>query len=127
MDLTEHRLDDSSATTVICRFLSITVWCGRQFRHARFRVVPESRSGASQQASTRVPFNAAYVFDRKMPSTPEACRALALSGPNLSFAVERSPDATAITDRERRLGYASWYQEIGRVAGGLTALGLERG
>ena len=42
-------------------------------------------------------------------------------------AVERNPDATAITDGERRLGYASWYQEIGRVAGGLTALGLERG
>src|SRR6516225_3782205 len=42
-------------------------------------------------------------------------------------AVERSPDATAITDGERRLGYGSWYEEIARVAGGLTALGLRRG
>src|SRR5215813_9562019 len=42
-------------------------------------------------------------------------------------AVERSPDATAIVDGKRRLGYASWYEEIGRVAGGLTALGLKRG
>src|ERR1700751_3370891 len=42
-------------------------------------------------------------------------------------AVERSPDATAIVDADPRLGYASWYEEIGRVAGGLTALGLERG
>src|SRR6516162_1479908 len=42
-------------------------------------------------------------------------------------AVERSPDATAIVDAERRLGYASWYEEIARVAGGLTALGLRRG
>src|SRR5690242_19093979 len=41
--------------------------------------------------------------------------------------VERNPDATAITDGERRLGYMSWYQEIGRVAAGLTALGLEHG
>jgi 2-furoate---CoA ligase len=42
-------------------------------------------------------------------------------------AVERSPDASAITDGERRLGYASWYEEIARLAGGLIALGLRRG
>src|SRR6516165_3153156 len=42
-------------------------------------------------------------------------------------AVERSPDATAITDGERRLSYASWYEEIARVAGGLTELGLRHG
>src|SRR5215471_1195083 len=42
-------------------------------------------------------------------------------------AVERSPDATAIADGKRRLSYVSWYEEIGRVAGGLTALGLRRG
>jgi hypothetical protein len=35
-------------------------------------------------------------------------------------AVERSPDVTAIADGERRLGYASWYDEIARLAGGLT-------
>src|SRR5215470_17851206 len=42
-------------------------------------------------------------------------------------AVERNPDATAIADGKRRLSYALWYEEIGRVAGGLTALGLKRG
>src|SRR6516164_10512954 len=41
--------------------------------------------------------------------------------------VERSPNATAITDGERRLGYASWYEEIARLADGLTAIGLRRG
>ena len=34
---------------------------------------------------------------------------------------------TAIADGQRRLSYVSWYEEIGRVAGGLTALGLRRG
>src|SRR5215472_10698303 len=42
-------------------------------------------------------------------------------------AVERSPDATAIADGERRLGYASWYEEIACLASGLTELGLRRG
>jgi 2-furoate---CoA ligase len=37
--------------------------------------------------------------------------------------VERSPDALAIVDGERRLSYAAWYSEISRVAGGLAALG----
>src|ERR1700732_1361577 len=41
--------------------------------------------------------------------------------------VERSPDALAIVDGERRLSYAAWYREIGRVGGGLAALGLSRG
>ena len=42
-------------------------------------------------------------------------------------AVERGPDATAIVDGKRRVGYASWYEEIARIAGGLTALGVRRG
>jgi 2-furoate---CoA ligase len=41
--------------------------------------------------------------------------------------VERTPDVTAIVDGKRRLDYASWYEEIARVASGLTALGLGRG
>ena len=48
-------------------------------------------------------------------------------GRTLLSAVERSPDASAITDGERRLGYASWYEEIAGLAGGLTALGLRHG
>jgi 2-furoate---CoA ligase len=42
-------------------------------------------------------------------------------------AVERSPDATAIPDGKRRLGYASSYEKIVGIAGGLTAFGLRRG
>src|SRR6516225_961303 len=41
--------------------------------------------------------------------------------------VERSPNTTAIADGERRLGYSSWYEEIARLASGLTELGLRRG
>ena len=40
--------------------------------------------------------------------------------------VERSPDGLAIVDGERRLSNAAWYGEIGRVTGGLAALGLGR-
>src|SRR5260370_26295773 len=45
-------------------------------------------------------------------------------GRTLLAVVERSPDAMAIVDGERRLSYAAWYREIGRVGGGLAALGL---
>jgi 2-furoate---CoA ligase len=47
-------------------------------------------------------------------------------GRTLLAAVERSPDALATVDGERRLSYAAWYGETGRVAGGLAALGLSR-
>ncbi|HEX6442440.1 MAG TPA: AMP-binding protein [Stellaceae bacterium] len=42
-------------------------------------------------------------------------------------AVERSPDALAVVEGKRRLSYAEWHREIGRVATGLTRLGLRRG
>ncbi|HTZ37280.1 MAG TPA: AMP-binding protein [Stellaceae bacterium] len=42
-------------------------------------------------------------------------------------AVERSPDALAIVDGERRLTYRGWAAEVARVAGGLAALGLRHG
>jgi 2-furoate---CoA ligase len=47
-------------------------------------------------------------------------------GRTLLAVVARSPDALAIVDGERRLSYAAWYREIGRVGGGLAALGLSR-
>ena len=43
-------------------------------------------------------------------------------GRTLLSAVERSPDATAIIDGERRLDYASWYEEIVRLADGVGDL-----
>jgi non-ribosomal peptide synthetase component E (peptide arylation enzyme) len=47
-------------------------------------------------------------------------------GRTLLAVVDRSPDALAIVDGERRLTYAASYGEIGRVAGGLAALCLSR-
>jgi len=47
-------------------------------------------------------------------------------GRTLLAVVERSPDALAIVDGKRRLSYAAWYREIGRVGRGLAALGLSR-
>jgi len=41
--------------------------------------------------------------------------------------VERSPDAVAVVEGERRLSYAQWYNEIARVIGGLAACGLRAG
>jgi 2-furoate---CoA ligase len=48
-------------------------------------------------------------------------------GRTFSAAVERSSDALAIVEGERRLSYGDWYAEIGRVATGLAELGFERG
>jgi 2-furoate---CoA ligase len=48
-------------------------------------------------------------------------------GRTLLAAAERSPDALAITDGDRRLSHAQWYREIASLAGGLVALGLKRG
>src|SRR5512146_2499968 len=48
-------------------------------------------------------------------------------GTSFLAAVERSPDALAIVDGDRRHTYAGWYREISRVAAGLAGLGLRRG
>jgi 2-furoate---CoA ligase len=48
-------------------------------------------------------------------------------GRSFLASVERSPDAVAIVDGERRLTYDEWYFEICRVADGLDGLSLRRG
>jgi hypothetical protein len=78
VDLIENGLDESSATTVIRRFLSVMAWCDDNFATLGFgwsgnpvpAPVPKPGLGF------RTTWN--YIFDRKMPSTPEARRALAL-------------------------------------------------
>ena len=45
----------------------------------------------------------------------------------LSASVARDPDAIAIVEGDRRLSYAEWADEIARVAGGLSRLGLSEG
>jgi hypothetical protein len=78
MDLTENRLDDSTATTVIRRFLSIMAWCDDNFATLGFGwsgnpvPVPVTKPELAFRSTPH------YIFDRKMPSTPEAGRALAL-------------------------------------------------
>jgi hypothetical protein len=78
IDLAENGLDDSGATTVIRRFLSIMTWCDDNFATLGFGwsgnpvPVPVKKPELAFRTTTH------YIFDRKMPSTPEACRALAL-------------------------------------------------
>jgi hypothetical protein len=78
VDLIENRLDESSATTVIRRFLSVMAWCDDNFATLGFGwsgspvPVPVPRPGLG----FRTTWN--YIFDRKTPSMPEARRALAL-------------------------------------------------
>jgi hypothetical protein len=76
-------------------------------------------------------FHAPRALNRNRPLASALRREIMLSqmfdlGRTFLAAVERSPDATAIADGKRRLGYLSWYEEIARIAGGLTALGLRR-
>ena len=78
MDLPGNRLDDSGATTVIRRFLSILAWCDNNFATLGFGwsgnpvPVPVTKPELAFRTTPN------YIFDRKMPSTPEARRALAL-------------------------------------------------
>ena len=50
IDLTENKLDDGSATTVIRRFLSVMAWCDDNFATLGFGWSWESCPGASHQA-----------------------------------------------------------------------------
>jgi len=45
----------------------------------------------------------------------------------LDASVARDPDAIAIVEDDRRLSYVEWADEIARVAGGLSRLGLSEG
>lgn len=78
IDLTENKLDDSSATTVIRRFLSVMAWCDDNFATLGFGwsgnpvPVPVTKPELAFRTTSN------YTFDRKIPSTPEASRALAL-------------------------------------------------
>ena len=48
-------------------------------------------------------------------------------GRSFVASVERSPNALAVVDGDRRLSYAEWYAEVCRVIDGLTALGVRKG
>ncbi|MDB5919584.1 MAG: 4-chlorobenzoate--CoA ligase, partial [Massilia sp.] len=48
-------------------------------------------------------------------------------GRSFLASVERSPDQLALVDGGLRLTYAEWFERVRAVAGGLQALGLQRG
>ena len=48
-------------------------------------------------------------------------------GRSFMASVERSPNQLALVDGALRLTYAAWYDKVRSVAGGLQAMGLQRG
>ena len=78
IDLVGNKLNDTEATSVIRRFLSLMAWCDDSFATLGF-----GWSGNPVPAPVRKPelafrTTSHYIFDRKLPSTPKARRALAL-------------------------------------------------
>jgi len=78
IDLTANQLTDRDAITVVNRFLSIMTWCDDQFAIAQ-----DGWSGNPVPVPVRkrdLAFTTTYqwIFDRKIPSSEEARRALAL-------------------------------------------------
>jgi hypothetical protein len=78
IDLMANRLDDREAMTVINRFLSVMAWCDDSFAIAEHGwsgspiPVPVSKRNLAFTTAHH------YIFDRKIPQSEEARRALAL-------------------------------------------------
>jgi hypothetical protein len=118
MDLTENRLDDSSATTVIRRFLSIMAWCDDNFATLGFGwsgnpvPVPVTKPELAFRTAPH------YIFDRKIPSTPKMRRALALYREALnaehsaliSYAVLNYYKIIELTQRDRG-ATKNWFRD----------------
>jgi hypothetical protein len=78
MDLMANRVDEPAAMTVINRFLSVMAWCDDNFAIAEYgwsgNPVPVPVSKRDLAFTTAHD----YIFDRKIPDSEEARRALAL-------------------------------------------------
>ncbi|MPZ59023.1 MAG: hypothetical protein GEU91_21555 [Rhizobiales bacterium] len=123
MDLTANRLDDRSATTVIRRFLSVMAWCDNNFATLGFGWSgnPVPVPVAKPELGFRTTLH--YIFDRKMPSTPEARRALALyrealnaeHGALISYAVLNYYKIIELAQRAQRQGHRGaardWFRD----------------
>ncbi|MCA1515633.1 methylamine utilization protein MauJ [Bradyrhizobium sp. NBAIM01] len=78
IDLIGNRVDQRTALTVINRFLSVMAWCDDNFAIAGFGwsgnpvPVPVTKRDLAFTTATH------YIFDRKIPGSEEARRALAL-------------------------------------------------
>jgi hypothetical protein len=78
MDLVGNSLDDSGAITVMHRFLSLMAWCDDNFATLGFGWSGNPIPVAVTKPELAFRTTSRYVFERKIPSAPEARRALAL-------------------------------------------------
>jgi hypothetical protein len=78
VDLTGNRLNDRDAMTVINRFLSVMAWCDDNFAIAQhgWSGNPIPMSVPKRDLAFVTAYD--YIFDRKIPASEEAQRALAL-------------------------------------------------
>jgi hypothetical protein len=78
VDLTANRLSDRQAMTIINRFLSVMTWCDDQFAIAQdgWSGNPVPVAVPKRELAFTTAHN--WIFDRKIPSSEEAKRALAL-------------------------------------------------
>jgi hypothetical protein len=118
MDLTANRLDDNTATTVIRRFLSIMAWCDDNFATLGFGWSGNPVPVAVAKPELAFRTTPTYIFDRKMPSTPEARRSLALYREALnaehnaliSYAVLNYYKIIELTQRDRG-ATKNWFRD----------------
>ena len=78
IDLTANRLDDQTAMTVINRFLSVMAWCDDNFAIAEHGWSGNPVPVAVTKRDLAFTTAHEYIFDRKIPASEEARRALAL-------------------------------------------------
>lgn len=78
MDLVGNKLDDSKATTLIRRFLSLLAWCDDNFATLGLGWSGNPVPVPVPKPELAFRTTGHYIFDRKIPATPEARRALAL-------------------------------------------------
>jgi len=117
IDLAANRLDHREAMTVVNRFLSILAWCNDNFAIAQdgwsgnpVPVPVAKRNLAFMTASN-------YIFDRKIPVSEKARRALALfrearnaqQNGFISYAVLNYYKLIEIPDRSKN-GVKKWFQ-----------------
>lgn len=118
MDLAGNGLGNSKATTVMRRFLSIMAWCDDNFASLGFGWSgnPVPVPVAKPELAFRTTSN--YIFDRKMPSTPKAQRALALyrealnaeNSTLISYAVLNYYKIIELTQRDRG-ATKNWFRD----------------
>jgi hypothetical protein len=118
VDLMANRLDHGTATTLVHRFLSIFAWCDNNFAMLGYGWSGNPVPVAVAKLDLAFRTTSHYIFDRKMPSTPEARRALALYREALnaehsgliSYAVLNYYKIIELTQHHRG-ATISWFQE----------------